>query len=125
LCAGRGGRGFIAWRTRLALRPFAALLRLLRPLAARRTWLARFASFATFSFRLLLQATFRPRRASAAWASLFLRAAASAAGALVELLHFALHELAHLCVRLRAHGVVTTVGATLPPFGIGLLARLT
>jgi hypothetical protein len=48
--------------------------------------------------------------------------AAAASGPLLELLHFSLHETPRLHVLAVADGVVSTVGAALPAFGVSLFA---
>jgi len=109
---GLGGRR--RWR-----RALAALLRRLRAL---RTVLAAIAIPITPALRLLAGgwAPFRTRRTAARTALL-----APGAGALLELLNFALHELATLRLQLVASRVMAAVGTALPPLGIGLLAGRT
>ena len=116
----RGDCSFIARRTfasRLLLRTRRTLLLLLALLLTA-------ALLATFTRLLrsasLLLAAFRPRRTCTASPALFFRRAA--AGALLELLHLALHELAAVRLQFCAQRVVAAVRAALPSVRMRFLA---
>ena len=90
-------------------------------LRTRRVWRTLAAVAIPFPAALrLLRTRVRTRRASTAGAPLL---ASFPSRPLLELLHFALHETA--CLRLLAvpERVMAAVGATLPAFGVRLLAR--
>jgi hypothetical protein len=105
-------------RRGLRRRTAAALVALRASLRARRVLGARavVAIAVTLPSALrLLRAGVRAGRASAAGAPL-------ASGALLELLHLALHELARLRLQTIAERVVPAIRAALPTLGIGFFA---
>jgi hypothetical protein len=108
--------GLLLRRTLLLRRPL--LLRTTAAALSLRT--LRTAIAAAFTLLLLLRTRVRARRLRSAAA--FVLLAETLAGALLELLQFALHVLANGSVLPRPHLVEAAVGAALPTFGIGLLA---
>jgi len=101
------------------------LLLLLRGIAGRtllRTWRV-LGTLAIVAIALTSALPLRARvgtRGTAAPSTTLL--AAAAPGPLFELLHFSLHETPRLHVLAIADGVVATVGAALPAFGVSLFA---
>jgi len=114
----------IAFRTRRLRLLLLLLLGSVTPrtlLRTRRVWRARATVPIPFPDALrLLRTRIGTRRASTAGAPLV---ASLPSRPLLEFLHFALHETARLRLLAVAERVMAAVGATLPTFGIRLLAR--